>query len=236
MLEYGSSGAGAALQRARLAVRADPRPADRLPGRAMADTAPPAAGPRRGHAYSRRDPGGGSTARPRRPRGSGTCPRLRGRRAYGRRDDAARAARRARRPGVQSRTPQAPPALDPVERHRGAAGWCSPVRSAGGVSNGSSVRLRNPMGAGYVSPMTTLRTVLFDLDGTLIDSVRLILDSYHHTLAAHGLPARSDEEWLRGVGTPLTSQFAEWRDDRGTLEALTATYRKEHPEPPDRRG
>ena len=36
--------------------------------------------------------------------------------------------------------------------------------------------------------MHAIRTVLFDLDGTLIDSVRLILDSYHHTLAAHGLP------------------------------------------------
>ena len=48
--------------------------------------------------------------------------------------------------------------------------------------------------------MPALRTVLFDLDGTLIDSVRLILDSYHHTLAVHGLPPRSDEEWLAGVG------------------------------------
>ena len=74
--------------------------------------------------------------------------------------------------------------------------------------------------------MHAIRTVLFDLDGTLIDSVRLILDSYHHTLATHGLPARSDEEWLRGVGTPLTTQFAEWRDDRGTVEAMIATYRE----------
>lgn len=74
--------------------------------------------------------------------------------------------------------------------------------------------------------MPTIRTVLFDLDGTLIDSVRLILDSYHHTLAAHGLPPRTDEDWLRGVGTPLTVQFAEWRDDRGTLEAMIATYRE----------
>lgn len=73
--------------------------------------------------------------------------------------------------------------------------------------------------------MPPLRTFLFDLDGTLIDSVRLILDSYHHTLAAHGLPPRSDEEWLRGVGTPLTVQFAEWQD-RGMLEALVATYRE----------
>jgi pyrophosphatase PpaX len=73
--------------------------------------------------------------------------------------------------------------------------------------------------------MAPLRTFLFDLDGTLIDSVRLILDSYHHTLAAHGLPPRSDEEWLRGVGTPLTVQLAEWRD-QGMLDALIATYRE----------
>jgi pyrophosphatase PpaX len=73
--------------------------------------------------------------------------------------------------------------------------------------------------------MPPLQTFLFDLDGTLIDSVRLILDSYHHTLAAHGLPPRSDEDWLRGVGTPLTVQFAEWQDP-GMLEALVATYRE----------
>jgi pyrophosphatase PpaX len=74
--------------------------------------------------------------------------------------------------------------------------------------------------------MPAIRTVLFDLDGTLIDSVRLILDSYHHTLAAHGLPPRSDEEWLAGVGTPLAVQFAAWHDDPQTLEALIATYRE----------
>ncbi len=74
--------------------------------------------------------------------------------------------------------------------------------------------------------MAAIQTVLFDLDGTLIDSIRLILDSYHHTLATHGIPPRTDEDWLRGVGTPLNVQFAEWRDDRGTLEAMVATYRE----------
>lgn len=74
--------------------------------------------------------------------------------------------------------------------------------------------------------MQCLDTILFDLDGTLIDSVRLILDSYHHTLAAHGLPPRTDEEWLRGVGTPLTAQFAECCDDQELLAALIATYRE----------
>jgi pyrophosphatase PpaX len=73
--------------------------------------------------------------------------------------------------------------------------------------------------------MAAIQTVLFDLDGTLIDSIRLILDSYHHTLAAHGVPPRTDEDWLRGVGTPLSVQFAEWRDDLGKLEAMVATYR-----------
>ena len=74
--------------------------------------------------------------------------------------------------------------------------------------------------------MPNLRTVLFDLDGTLIDSVRLILDSYHHTLATHGLPARSDDEWLAGIGTPLTVQFSAWQDTAGLLDALIATYRE----------
>lgn len=74
--------------------------------------------------------------------------------------------------------------------------------------------------------MSVIRTVLFDLDGTLIDSVRLILDSYHHTLATHGLPPRTDEEWLAGIGTPLSAQFGPWRDDPATLEALIATYRE----------
>ncbi len=76
--------------------------------------------------------------------------------------------------------------------------------------------------------------ILFDLDGTLIDSVRLILDSYHHTLRSHGLPARTDEDWLRGLGTPLHVQFSDWRDDPDTLQALIATYREYNLEHHDR--
>jgi pyrophosphatase PpaX len=75
-------------------------------------------------------------------------------------------------------------------------------------------------------PSPPLQTFLFDLDGTLIDSVRLILDSYHHALRAHGIPARSDDEWLAGIGTPLRVQFAPWKDDQALLEALIVSYRE----------
>jgi pyrophosphatase PpaX len=73
--------------------------------------------------------------------------------------------------------------------------------------------------------MTRYPTVLFDLDGTLIDSIRLILESYHHTLRELGFPPRSDEHWLAGVGTPLRAQFADWSHDADLLEAMVATYR-----------
>ena len=74
--------------------------------------------------------------------------------------------------------------------------------------------------------MPRLTTVLFDLDGTLIDSVRLILDSYHHTLACHGQEPRPDDFWLAGLGTPLRVQFQQWAEDPARLEAMIGTYRE----------
>jgi pyrophosphatase PpaX len=82
--------------------------------------------------------------------------------------------------------------------------------------------------------MAKPRIILFDLDGTLIDSVRLILDSYHHTMRTHGLPARTDDDWLRGLGTPLTVQLADWGREPETLQALIATYRSYNLEHHDR--
>ena len=69
------------------------------------------------------------------------------------------------------------------------------------------------------------KAVLFDLDGTLIDSIRLILDSYHHTLKAHGFSPRTDDEWLAGIGTPLRVVFAELAGHPDQMEQLIATYR-----------
>jgi pyrophosphatase PpaX len=74
--------------------------------------------------------------------------------------------------------------------------------------------------------MAKLTTILFDLDGTLIDSVRLILDSYHHTLACHGQDPRTDDFWLAGLGTPLRVQFKHWAENPEQLEAMIGTYRE----------
>jgi pyrophosphatase PpaX len=73
--------------------------------------------------------------------------------------------------------------------------------------------------------MRIIRTVLFDLDGTLIDSIELILASYRHTLAAHGRPPVPDSEWMRGVGTPLRVQLEPWARSAEDLQTLVATYR-----------
>ena len=73
--------------------------------------------------------------------------------------------------------------------------------------------------------MASYSTVLFDLDGTLIDSIRLILDSYHHAFAVHGLPPQDDAVFLRGVGTPLGVALAAWAPNEVARDALIATYR-----------
>ncbi|MCB9595508.1 MAG: HAD-IA family hydrolase [Sandaracinaceae bacterium] len=65
--------------------------------------------------------------------------------------------------------------------------------------------------------------VLFDLDGTLLDSIDLILASYRHTLAEHGLPPHSDEDVLSGLGTTLEAQFRRWGYE-ARLDALVASY------------
>jgi pyrophosphatase PpaX len=70
-----------------------------------------------------------------------------------------------------------------------------------------------------------LTTFLFDLDGTLIDSIDLILRSYRHTMQVHRGVTPPDDIWMRGLGTPLWVQFRLWTDDEAEIEAMVATYR-----------
>ncbi len=71
---------------------------------------------------------------------------------------------------------------------------------------------------------SSIKTVLFDLDGTLIDTVELILESYRHTVRTHGLEPVSDQSWRKGIGIPLRVQFRQYTDDPDQLQELIDTY------------
>lgn len=71
-----------------------------------------------------------------------------------------------------------------------------------------------------------LSTFLFDLDGTLIDSIELILRSYRHTMMVHRGAAPPDDVWMAGLGTPLWVQFRDWTEDESEIRAMVDTYRE----------
>lgn len=69
-----------------------------------------------------------------------------------------------------------------------------------------------------------MRAVLWDLDGTLIDSIALIVASFRHTYATHVGGDDSSIDWVAGIGRPLSDQLAEYARDAAELEAMIATY------------
>ena len=68
--------------------------------------------------------------------------------------------------------------------------------------------------------------VLFDLDGTLIDSIELILSSARHAFRDWPGAAPSDAEWLTGVGIPLATMFQRYAGSPAEVDALIAKYRE----------
>ena len=68
--------------------------------------------------------------------------------------------------------------------------------------------------------------VLFDLDGTLIDSIELILNSAQHAFRERGGHVPSDAEWLTCVGIPLATMFRKYARDDADVDALIAKYRE----------
>ncbi|MEO7368062.1 MAG: HAD hydrolase-like protein [Gemmatimonadaceae bacterium] len=66
--------------------------------------------------------------------------------------------------------------------------------------------------------------VLFDLDGTLIDSIALLLKCVRHTFEGRS-PSPTDEEWVAGIGTPLGKQLAPYASSESEVVELTNRYR-----------
>lgn len=74
--------------------------------------------------------------------------------------------------------------------------------------------------------MQPLRAVLFDLDGTLLDSIPLILDSYAHTFAHFGLPLPSRDELIADIGVPLWVVFRRLGPGAPAVDGMIAVYRE----------
>ena len=78
---------------------------------------------------------------------------------------------------------------------------------------------------------TPVTAVLLDLDGALIDSGPTILDSFSHTLAQLGLPARSREELGVLIGPPLHEGFSQHLGLEGqAVDEAVRVYRSHYTE------
>lgn len=73
--------------------------------------------------------------------------------------------------------------------------------------------------------LRTLEAVLFDLDGTVVDTIPHILASFRYATEAVFGEALADDILLRHVGVPLARQMRFFTDDDRTAERLLAEYR-----------
>jgi pyrophosphatase PpaX len=67
--------------------------------------------------------------------------------------------------------------------------------------------------------------ILFDLDGTLIDSIELILGAARHAFVGFEGRPPSDEEWRAGIGRPLQAVLREFAPDDAEAARLFGRYR-----------
>ena len=72
--------------------------------------------------------------------------------------------------------------------------------------------------------MSGWSAVFFDLDGTLADTVDLIVRCYRHMVKVHCDEPIDDEFWLSTMGRPLRDQIRELVDDEDEVERMANTY------------
>jgi len=70
--------------------------------------------------------------------------------------------------------------------------------------------------------------ILFDLDGTLIDSTEAIVSTFHHSFKVHGKKSPRDEEIMALIGYPLDIMYAELGIDEDKVWDFVATYKEEY--------
>lgn len=67
--------------------------------------------------------------------------------------------------------------------------------------------------------------VLLDLDGTLVDTLDLLLSSARHAFTGRTGRVPTDAEWRAGIGTPLHRQMEPFATDPADLDLLVTDYR-----------
>jgi len=72
---------------------------------------------------------------------------------------------------------------------------------------------------------TTCRAALFDLDGTLVDSIPLILESFVHTYRHFGIRVPDHAGLMSELGIPLRQVFQRLTDDRARVAEMIEVYR-----------
>ena len=68
--------------------------------------------------------------------------------------------------------------------------------------------------------------LLFDLDGTLVDSIELILNSARHAFVGFVGQAPTDDDWRATIGRPLQTVLREYAPDEAEAERLLDRYRE----------
>ena len=72
--------------------------------------------------------------------------------------------------------------------------------------------------------MNNFKYIFFDLDGTLIDTIPLILESFNYTFNHHFGETRPEEETISYIGMPLVNHLRDIYP--GREEELAKTYRE----------
>ena len=70
-------------------------------------------------------------------------------------------------------------------------------------------------------------TILFDLDGTVIDSTEAILESFHNSFDVYKLPQPSDDDIKALIGHPLDAMYTDLNVQEEIVWDMVKTY-KEH--------
>lgn len=68
--------------------------------------------------------------------------------------------------------------------------------------------------------------ILFDLDGTVIDSTEAILEGFHHTFDLYNTPHPTDEEIKALIGYPLDIMYRELHVDENVVWDYVKSYKE----------